>query len=454
MVLTKKQWILIGSVASVLVVAIVVGVTVGVVVGRKKPEQQTIEPPTTEQTTTGPTTTEQTTTEQTTIEQRVHAILAEHPLIDGHNDWAWAIRRDFRNNITNVDLYDMTKYHVNNSTPFQTDINRLRKGQVGGQFWSIYTRCTHQGKDATVSFMEQIDLMNRLIAKEPDVFQMATTADEVRQAFQAKKIASLYGIESGQAIESTFSALRLFYQLGVRYMTLTHNCNTPWADQHMVDRPGSTLVKNNGLTEFGKKIIIEMNRLGMLVDLAHVSKKTMLDVLSVSKSPIIFSHSSAYALCNQTRNVQDDVLRLVKDNRGIVMVAFTPIFITCDSNYLGNISGVAAHINHVRNVAGIDSVGLGGDYDGIDETPVGLEDVSTYPKLIEYLISQGNWTDNDIIKLIGGNLLRVMEENEKNARDLQKTMQPLEDMIPLEDLRKYNFTECRYLDMYPSTTTT
>ncbi|CAF4216769.1 unnamed protein product, partial [Adineta steineri] len=341
MVLTKKQWILIGSVASVLVVAIVVGVTVGVVVGRKKPEQQTIEPPTTEQTTTEQTTIEPSTTEQTTIEQRVHAILAEHPLIDGHNDWAWLIRRDFRNNLTNLDLYDMTKYHVNNGIPIQTDINRLRKGQVGGQFWSIYTRCTHQGKDATVSFMEQIDLMNRLLAKEPDVFQMATTADEVRQAFQAKKIASLFGIESGQAIESTFSALRLFYQLGVRYMTLTHNCNTPWADQNQVDRPGSTLVKNNGLTEFGKKIISEMNRLGMLVDLAHVSKKTMLDVLSVSKSPIIFSHSSAWSLCNHTRNVQDDVLRLVKENRGIVMVAFTPTFITCNDSYLGNIADVA-----------------------------------------------------------------------------------------------------------------
>ncbi|UJR21361.1 hypothetical protein I4U23_024453 [Adineta vaga] len=369
-----------------------------------------------------------------------------------HNDWAWILRKYFRNNLTDLDLYDLTKYRLKITTPIHTDINRLRKGQVGGQFWSIYTPCEHQGRDATVSFMEQIDLMNRVIAKEPEVFQLTRTAAEVREAFQSKRIASLFGVESGQAIESTFSILRLFYQLGVRYMTLTHNCNTPWADQNRVDRPGSTLVKNNGLTEFGKKIIIEMNRLGMLVDLSHVSKKTMLDVLNVSQSPIIFSHSSAWTLCNHTRNVQDDVLRLVKENRGVVMVAFTPGFITCNSQNRGNIAAVATHINYIRNIAGIDSVGIGGDYDGIDETPEGLEDVSTYPKLIEYLVSQGNWTDADIIKLAGGNILRVLEENEKIARDLQKTMQPLEDIIPIDDLIKYNVTSCRYLDMYPNAT--
>ncbi|CAF4156268.1 unnamed protein product, partial [Rotaria sordida] len=168
----------------------------------------------------------------------------------------------------------MTQYHMENGAPSHTDITRLRQGQVGGQFWSIYTDCEHQGKDATISFLEQIDLMNRIIAKYSDVFQMATTAEEVRQAFSVKRIASLFGVEGGQAIESSFSILRLFYQLGVRYMSLTHNCNTPWADQSQVDEVNSKLIKNNGLTEFGKKIIIEMNRLGMLVDLSHVSKQT------------------------------------------------------------------------------------------------------------------------------------------------------------------------------------
>ncbi|CAF0723783.1 unnamed protein product [Adineta ricciae] len=403
MALTRKQWIVIGCIATFVVVGVIVGVTVGVVVGRRK-------------------------SDSVTVEQRVNDILAQNPLIDGHNDWAWVIRKYFRNNITGLDLNEMTKYR--NITTIHTDITRLRKGQVGGQFWSIYTPCEHQGKDAT----------------------LARTAAEVREAFQAKRVASLLGVESGQAIESTFSILRLFYQLGVRYMTLTHNCNTPWADQNRVDRPGSTLPKNDGLTEFGKKIIAEMNRLGMLVDLAHVSKKTMLDVLNVTRSPIIFSHSSAWALCNHSRNVQDDVLRLIKKNRGIVMVAFTPGFITCDSKNLGNISNVAEHINYIRNLAGVDGIGLGGDFDGIDQTPYDLVDVSGYPKLIEYLISQGNWTDEDIIKLAGGNILRVMEENEQIARDLQKTMQPMEDMIPIADLIKNNITSCRYLDMYPNAT--
>ncbi|CAF3297634.1 unnamed protein product [Rotaria sp. Silwood2] len=345
----------------------------------------------------------------------------------------------------------MKQYQVQPDTPSHTDITRLRQGQVGGQFWSIYTDCTYQGKDATISFLEQIDLMNRIIAKYSDVFQMATTAKEVRQAFAAKRIASLFGIEGGQAIESSFSILRLFYQMGVRYMTLTHNCNIPWADQNQVDRINSTLIKNNGLTEFGKKIIIEMNRLGMLVDLAHVSKQTMIDVLNITKSPVIFSHSSAYALCNHTRNVQDDVLELIKQNQGIVMVAFAPDFITCSSTNLGSIADVAAHINHIRNIAGIDSVGIGADYDGISTTPIGLEDVSKYPKLIEYLLSQGNWTDDDIIKLIGGNILRVMEKNEQIAKELQKTMKPQEGLIDRKDLEKHNLTGCRNLDMYPIT---
>ncbi|CAF3194626.1 unnamed protein product [Rotaria sp. Silwood2] len=426
MALTRKFLITIGSLVTIVIIGLAVGIPVGIVVGRQKPTSLT-------------------------VEKQASQILENNPLIDGHNDLAWLIRTNFANSIADFDLYNVTRNQIRNDTPSQTDITRLRQGQVGGQFWSIYTRCGHQGKDATTSFLEQIDLMNRIIAKYPDEFQMATTAEEVRQAFAAKRIASLFGIEGGQAIESSFSILRLFYQMGVRYMTLTHNCNIPWADQNQVDRINSTLIKNNGLTEFGKKIIIEMNRLGMLVDLAHVSKQTMIDVLNITKSPVIFSHSSAYALCNHTRNVQDDILELIKQNQGIVMVAFAPDFITCSSTNLGSIADVAAHINHIRNIAGIDSVGIGADYDGISTTPIGLEDVSKYPKLIEYLLSQENWTDDDIIKLIGGNILRVMEKNEQIAKELQKTMKPQEGLIDRKDLEKHNLTGCRNLDMYPIT---
>ncbi|CAF3289209.1 unnamed protein product [Rotaria socialis] len=426
MALTQKLRIIIGSVVTIVVIGLVVGITVGVVVGRRKPA--TI-----------------------TVEKRALQILENNPLIDGHNDWAWAFRSRFQNSINNLDLNNMTQYKFERNILIHTDITRLRQGQVGGQFWSIYTRCDHQGKDATISFLEQIDLMNRIIAKHPDVFQMAKTAQEVRQAFSAKRIASLFGVEGGQAIESSFGILRIFYQLGVRYMTLTHNCNTPWADQNQVDRVNSTLIKNNGLTAFGKKVIEEMNRLGMLVDLAHVSKQTMLDVLNISRSPIIFSHSSAYSLCNHTRNVQDDVLELVKKNQGLVMVTFAPGFITCNSSNDGSIADVAAHINHIRKIADIDSVGIGGDYDGVDVLPTGLEDVSKYPKLIEYLIDQGDWTDDDIIKLVGGNILRVLEKNEQIAQELQKTMKPHESLIERNELEVYNLTQCRYLDMYTTT---
>ncbi|CAF4937686.1 unnamed protein product, partial [Rotaria sp. Silwood1] len=363
MVLIKKHQVIIGSLLTLLAIVIAVGITVAIIVGSRK-------------------------SAALTIEKQAYQILENNPLIDGHNDWAFLIRENFQNKINDLDLYNVTQYQIHNYTPSHTDITRLRQGQVGGQFWSIYTDCQHQGKDALLSFLEQIDLMNRIIAKYSDVFQLAKTAEEVRQTFNAKRIASLFGIEGGQAIESSFSILRLFYQMGVRYMTLTHNCNTPWADQNQVDQINSIFIKNNSLTDFGKKIIREMNRLGMLVDLSHVSKQTMIDVLSVTQSPVIFSHSSAYSLCNHTRNVQDDVLELVKRNQGIVMVTFSPYFITCDSANLGTIVDVAAHINYIRNIAGIDSVGIGGNYNGIDETPKDLEDVSKYPKLIEYLLSQ------------------------------------------------------------------
>ncbi|CAF0836612.1 unnamed protein product [Adineta steineri] len=428
MPLTRKHRIIIGSIVAILACILAIGITIGVVAGRRK-------------------------STPLTIQEQVNQILANNPLIDGHNDWAWLIRANFQNRINDLDLFNMAQYQLKNTTPSHTDITRLRKGQVGGQFWSIYTDCEHQGKDATVSFMEQIDVMKRLIAKHPDIFQMATTANEVRQAFHSKHIASLFGMEGGQAIESSFSILRLFYQMGVRYMTLTHNCNTPWADQNKVDHNDSVLIKNNGLTEFGKRVIAEMNRLGMLVDLSHVARKTMLDVFNITRSPVIFSHSSAYTVCNHTRNVQDDILELVKINQGIVMVTFVPGFIVCSDTNRGTIDDVAAHINHIRNIVGIEGVGLGADYDGIQTTPIGLEDVSKFPKLIEYLLSQGNWTHDDIIKLIGGNILRVMEKNEQIAQELQKTMKPEENLISINELEIYNLTQCRNLDMYPTIVT-
>ncbi|CAF4978718.1 unnamed protein product, partial [Rotaria sp. Silwood1] len=266
-----------------------------------------------------------------------------------HNDLAILIRMNFGNKINNLDLYNMTQYKLLDYTPSHTDIIRLRQGKVGAQFWSIYSNCQHQGKDATLSFMEQIDLMNRIIDKYPDVFQLVTTTEEIRQVFHAKRIASLFDFS---------------IKMGVRYMTLTHNCNIPWADQHQVDQIDSILIKNNGLTDFGKIVIKEMNRLGMIVDLSHVSKQTIIDVLNVTQSPIIFSHSSAYSWCNDTRNVQDDILELVKNNQGIVMITFASYFVSCDAPERATMADVARHINHVRNIAGIDCVGLGADYDG------------------------------------------------------------------------------------------
>lgn len=427
MALTKLQLLAIG-IAAIVGVALVVGLSVGLTVGRRK------------------------TTEPISNAQRALDILKSHPLIDGHNDLAWFLRDQFQNIINGLDLNNITQYSANLTAPTHTDINRLREGQVGGQFWSIYTSCQHQGKDATVSFLEQIDVMNRVIEKYPNVFKLVKTAAEAREAFKNGYIASLYGIEGGQAIESSFGILRLFYQLGVRYMTLTHNCNNPWADQNQVDRVDSTHTKNEGLTEYGKRVIKEMNRLGMLVDLSHVSKQTMLDVLNVTASPVIFSHSSVHAICNHTRNVHDDVLKLVKKNGGVVMVVFASLFATCNSTNLGNITDVVAHINHIKNIASIDNIGLGGDYDGVDALPTDLKDVSTYPKLVEYLIGTEKWSEEDVIKLIGGNVLRVLEENEQKAKELQSTTEPQEGLIPKDDLIKFNMTECRHLDMYLNAT--
>lgn len=359
----------------------------------------------------------------------VQLVLNSTPLTDGHNDLADTIRT-ISGNLSNVNLLQ----NLSNVEPYksypasQTDLYRLQKGGVGAQFWSAYMSCDFQYKNALQTTMEQIDLIKRMVQQYSDVLGFATTADEIENVFSQGKIASLIGVESGHGIDSSLGVLRLFYELGVRYLTLTHNCNTPWADSC----EANSNPEFHGLTDFGKEIVKEMNRLGMLVDLAHVSFDTMRDALTTSVAPLIFSHSSAYSLCNNSRNVPDDVLREVTVNGGIVMVNFYPEFVSC-SDY-ATLSQVADHIEYIASVSGEDHVGIGADYDGIEETPVGLEDVSKYPYLLDELANRG-WTQEQLEKVAGKNLLRVLRAVEQVRDDLRNEgVQPSEAQIPFEDI--------------------
>ncbi|KAK8397365.1 hypothetical protein O3P69_004822 [Scylla paramamosain] len=273
--------------------------------------------------------------------------------------------------------------------------------------------------------------------------ELVTNSKDIKKVFQKGKIASLIAIEGGHGISNSFGSLRMMYELGVRYLTLTHTCNTPWATSSVVERTGH-IAKNEtfGLTDFGKKIVQEMNRLGMMVDLSHVSTQTMKDTLAATRAPIIFSHSSSRALCNNSRNVPDDVLRQVKHNRGIVMVSFYANHVSCTDP--ANVTHVAEHINHIRKVAGIDHVGIGADFDGINKTPDGLEDVSRYPWLVAELLRDPNWTTADIAKLIGENILRVFEEVER-VRDefMARGVEAQEEEIHPEYLK--GKTNCTYI---------
>ncbi|MGH7603652.1 MAG: dipeptidase [Gemmatimonadaceae bacterium] len=374
---------------------------------------------------------------------RVRRILSETPLIDGHNDLPWRIRED---SIArgNVDAYDLRK-----RTPGQTDLERLKKGMVGAQFWSVYTPGEYRDSGYARVQLEQIDIARRMIAKYPDRLALALTRDDIRRDFKQGKLASLLGLEGGHAIENSLGALRAYYDLGVRYMTLTHNVTLDWADAALDS------AKHNGLTPFGDSVVREMNRLGMLVDLAHVSPGTMSDALNVSQAPVIFSHSGARALVDVPRNVPDSILRRVTKNGGIVMVPFVTGFIS-PAVYLygestrptirvlqqkyGNdtaaitravkewrvshpepratLSQVADQIDYVRKVAGVDHVGIGSDFDGISEVVEGLEDVSTFPALFAELARRG-WSDADLRKLAGENFLRVFGQAEAVARRLQ-----------------------------------
>ena len=375
--------------------------------------------------------------------ERAKALHAKVPLIDGHNDLPWQIRRHANRDVWAID--------INEPQPdFHTDIPRLREGMLGAQFWSVYVPASMQGKEATRATMEEIDIVYEMIARYPDTFQLATTADEVETAFASGKIASMMGIEGGHSIDSSLGALRMFHKLGVGYMTLTHSRNIPWADS------ATDTVAVDGLTEFGNEVVREMNRLGMLVDLSHVSPATMHDALDVTEAPVIFSHSSSFAVCNHVRNVPDDVLVRLAENNGVIMVTFVPGYISeetrlhgvkrneererlasmpgsTDESVAGGIAAwneanptppatlaqVADHIDHVRQVIGIDYIGIGGDYDGISSLPVGLEDVSTYPMLTAELVRRG-YSDDDILKILGRNVLRVMRDAEAVAARLQQ----------------------------------
>lgn len=356
---------------------------------------------------------------------RARALHQQVPLIDGHNDYPWALRgldpgRDF------------SKAEISKPVPsLMTDIPRLRQGGLGGQFWSVYTPSTMTGQEAVRVTLEQIDIVHRMTKRWPETFEMAYTAADVERSFKAGRIGSLIGMEGGHSIDDSLPTLRMFFALGARYLTLTHNGNLRWADA-AADKPAV-----GGLSKFGEEVVREMNRMGMLVDLSHVSSDTMADALRVSEAPVIFSHSSARAICNVPRNVPDNVLQLTARNGGVVMVTFVPGFISqAVADYdakpaaergptppRATLAQVADHIDHIRKVAGIDHLGLGGDFDGITQVVVGLEDVSKYPDLTAELIKRG-YTDEDLKKILGLNVLRVMKQAEAVAARLQKTRQP------------------------------
>lgn len=374
--------------------------------------------------------------------------LAAAPVFDGHNDLPWEIRND------TIARKDPTRYDLRTRSRGHTDIPRLRAGRVGAQFWSVYLPGNYGDSGYARVQLEQIDIARRVIQLYPDVFELALTADDVVRIQRSGKIASLLGMEGGHAIENSLGALRAFRELGAAYMTLTHNVTLDWVDS------GMDSARHDGLTAFGREVISEMNRLGMLVDLSHVSDATMSDALDASQAPVIFSHSSARALTNVPRNVPDSILRRMPANGGVVMLTFVPGFVSqevADYNRRLNafrrellarfpgdsavrargeavwvaanpspratLSDVADHIEHVRRVAGIEHVGIGGDFDGIATVPIGLEDVSTYPALFAELARRG-WTERDLRMLASENVLRVMRAAEAVAERLQRERGP------------------------------
>ena len=342
---------------------------------------------------------------------KAHRVLATTPLIDGHNDLPWAIRGS---DVAPKDVH-APEHDLRSATPFHTDIPRLREGMVGGQFWSVYIPYGAVEDGAAMTQLEQIDIAQQIFRRYPDVFGEAYSASDVERVFGQGRIASIMGMEGGHAIENSLGALRAFYAMGVRYMTLTHNGTLDWADSANDDH------RHGGLTEFGREVVREMNRLGMLVDLSHTSAETMNDALDVAEAPVIWSHADTRGVRDHPRNVPDQVLRRLPDNGGVVMITFVPSFLTEADE--ATVADVADHIEHVVELAGMDHVGIGGDFDGISSTPVGLEDVSTYPTLLAELSRRG-WSEADLAKLAGENVLRVMREAEAVARRLQRERPP------------------------------
>jgi len=403
----------------------------------------------------------------------VAKVLADSPVIDGHNDLPWEIRDRWGFSLDAPDLRQDTSHlppgplGPPDQAPLMTDIPRLRAGGVGGQFWSVWIPSDLKGAAAIQMTVEQIDIVKRMAAHYPNDFEMAYTAADVVRIEHAHRIASMIGVEGGHQIGNSLPALRQFYELGARYMTLTHSMNTDWADS-ATDAPA-----HNGLTPFGRVIVTEMNRLGMLVDLSHVSPKTMKDALEVTQAPVIFSHSGARAVVDHPRDVPDEVLALVAKNRGIVMVNFFPGYVSEERNrwdadlagekareatppfgglYIGQpdrakaamdqwmaahpkpvvtVSMVADHVEHIAKIAGKDNVGFGSDFDGIPEAPQGLEGVDKYPALVAELARRG-WTHDDLVKVTGGNLLRVMREAEVVSKRLRAATQPSSATIAID----------------------
>jgi membrane dipeptidase len=384
----------------------------------------------------------------TELLQRARELLAAHPVVDGHNDLPWALREHVRYDLDRLDIA------ADQQGRLHTDIPRLRAGGVGAQFWSVYVRSDMAGDTAVSATLEQIDVVDQLLERYPADLARALSAEDMEIARDEGRIASLMGAEGGHSINNSLATLRALYALGVRYMTLTHNDNIAWADS-ATDEPGV-----GGLSAFGHEVVREMNRLGMLVDLSHVAETTMRHALATSVAPVIFSHSSARAVCDHPRNVPDEVLALLAANGGVAMATFVPKFIlpaavewtrAADENMrahglhhldttpqamkiheafeaanprpVATAATVADHLDHMREVAGIDHIGIGGDFDGTAFTPAGLDDVAGYPNLVAELLRRG-WSDADLAKLTWQNAVRVLRAAEDVAADLQATRGP------------------------------
>jgi membrane dipeptidase len=377
-----------------------------------------------------------------------HELLAQHPVVDGHNDLPWALRERVRYDLDRMDIA------VDQTGRLHTDIPRLRTGGVGAQFWSVYVRSDMAGDEAVSATLEQIDVVAQLLERYPADLARAVSADDMEKAREEGRIASLMGAEGGHSINNSLATLRALHTLGVRYMTLTHNDNIAWADS-ATDEVGV-----GGLSAFGHEVVREMNRTGMLVDLSHVAASTMRDALATSVAPVVFSHSSARAICDHPRNIPDDVLALLPANGGVAMVTFVPKFVlpdavawahAADDNMrvhgfhqldttpqamkvheafeaanprpVATAATVADHLDHMREVAGVYHIGIGGDFDGTAFTPTGLQDVAGYPNLIAELLGRG-WSAPDLAKLTWQNAVRALRAAEEIARDLQESRGP------------------------------